>query len=51
MNSFQNYSQYYDLFYQDKNYDAEAGFVDKIIKNHLSEANKILEFGCGTGGT
>jgi predicted TPR repeat methyltransferase len=49
MKSFRNYSQYYDLFYQDKDYDAEAGFVDKIIKKHLPKARTILEFGCGTG--
>jgi SAM-dependent methyltransferase len=49
MNSFQKYSQYYDLFYQDKDYEAEAVFVDKIIKSHLPNAKTILEFGCGTG--
>jgi SAM-dependent methyltransferase len=49
MNSFQKYSQYYDLFYRDKDYETEAGFVDKIIKNHLPDAKTILEFGCGTG--
>jgi SAM-dependent methyltransferase len=49
MNSFQNYSQYYDLFYQDKSYEDEASFVDQIIKYHLYEAGTILEFGCGTG--
>lgn len=49
MNSFQKYSQYYDLFYQDKDYEAEAVFVNKIIKSHLPKAKMILEFGCGTG--
>jgi len=49
MTSFQHYSQYYDLFYQDKDYENEAGFVDTIIKSHLPEAGAILEFGCGTG--
>ena len=49
MTSFQKYSQYYDLFYQDKDYEAEAVFVNKIIKSHLPKAKMILEFGCGTG--
>jgi SAM-dependent methyltransferase len=49
MSSFQNYSQYYDLFYQDKSYETEVSFVDQIIKDHLYEAGTILEFGCGTG--
>jgi len=49
MNSFHHYSQYYDLFYRDKDYGTEASYVDEIIKNHLPEASAILEFGCGTG--
>jgi SAM-dependent methyltransferase len=49
MNPFGDYCKYYDLLYKDKVYDAEAGFVDEIIKKHLSEPTTILEFGCGTG--
>jgi SAM-dependent methyltransferase len=49
MNAFGNYSDYYDLLYADKNYEAEAEFVDTILHRHLPGAKHILELGCGTG--
>jgi SAM-dependent methyltransferase len=50
MTSFSDlYSKCYDLLYQDKDYKAEAEYVDKIIRKHLNNPSSILELGCGTG--
>ncbi|GHV55465.1 SAM-dependent methyltransferase [Synergistales bacterium] len=49
MSVFGDYSKYYDLLYQDKDYEAEAQYVDALIKNYSRNACSILEFGCGTG--
>ncbi|MBF0231896.1 MAG: class I SAM-dependent methyltransferase [Desulfamplus sp.] len=49
-NIFNNYADYYDLFYQDKDYVAEAAYVDKLIQSHSPGAVSILDLGCGTGG-
>lgn len=49
MSSFNKYSQYYDLLYQDKNYDLESEY----IYNHIKKKNlpkSVLELGCGSGG-
>src|SRR5262249_36650527 len=43
-----DYSQYYDLFYADKDYAAEAAFVGNIIRRHRPNASSIIEFGCGS---
>ncbi|HET7898747.1 MAG TPA: class I SAM-dependent methyltransferase [Flavisolibacter sp.] len=40
---------YYDLFYQDKDYFAEAVFVDALIKRYNPASRDLLELGCGTG--
>lgn len=48
--NFSLYSDYYDLFYADKDYKAEADYIFSIIETHGAEVNSILEFGCGTGG-
>ena len=48
MSNFNKYSEYYDLLYGDKDYDAESEY----IYNHLSfnQAPKsLLELGCGSG--
>lgn len=50
MNIFQDYSRYYDLFYQDKDYRGEARYVDQLIKSLRPGAATLLELGCGTGG-
>ena len=40
---------YYNLFYENKNYELEAKYIhDKLLKHQL-EGNSILELGCGTG--
>jgi SAM-dependent methyltransferase len=46
---FDRYSRYYDLLYRDKNYDAEAAFVDALIRKNVPKAESVLELGCGTG--
>jgi len=46
---FKDYSAYYDLLYQNKDYDAEADYVTSIIRKFNPEYQSILEIGCGTG--
>jgi SAM-dependent methyltransferase len=46
---FDQYAQYYDLLYRDKNYSAEAAFVAQLLKAHCPQAKRVLELGCGTG--
>jgi SAM-dependent methyltransferase len=47
---FSAYAKYYELLYKDKDYDAEAGYVDRLIQEHCSGSKAtILELGCGTG--
>jgi len=43
------YSRYYDLLYQDKDYIAEVGYIDNLIKNYSRKTKTILDLGCGTG--
>ena len=49
MSVFEQYAQYYDAFYNDKNYEQEAEFVKGLIRKHHSSVKHILELGCGTG--
>lgn len=51
MNSdcFSAYSQYYDLLYSDKNYEAEVGYIESLLKEHNILSGSILELGSGTG--
>jgi SAM-dependent methyltransferase len=44
----ESYSEYYDLFYADKDYAAEAAFVRDIIQRHNPRARSILDLGCGS---
>ncbi len=45
----ESYSEYYDLFYADKNYAAEASFVWDIIQRHKpAGARSVLDLGCGS---
>lgn len=51
MRAFERYAEYYDLIYQDKDYEKECDFVEEIFhKFSLSPAKTILDGGCGTGG-
>lgn len=49
MSVFQNYSGYYDLLYQDKDYAGEVSYVSGLIKKAAPSAKTVLELGCGTG--
>lgn len=50
MNVFGNsYSNYYNLLYRDKDYTAEANFVDQCIQRFHPEAVTVIDLGCGTG--
>src|SRR5438132_13651943 len=45
----ESYSAYYDLFYADKDYAAEAAFVRDIIQRHKpGGARSMLDLGCGS---
>jgi SAM-dependent methyltransferase len=48
-NSFLSYSHYYDLFYNDKEYNEEASYVTGLLTSFAPEANTILELGSGSG--
>ena len=48
--SFSNpYSRDYDLLYRDKDYKAEVGYIDRLVKLQRVVGNQLLEFGSGTG--
>jgi len=49
MSLFSQYSAYYDLLYQDKDYNAEADYVARRIRQALPDGKTILELGSGTG--
>ena len=40
---------YYNLFYEDKDYQLEAKYIHEKIQEYKSNSNSILELGCGTG--
>lgn len=46
---FADYARYYDLLYRDKDYAAEAGYVDGLLRRFHPSARTILELGSGTG--
>ncbi len=49
MEVFQDYAYYYNAFYRDKDYRAEAAQVDLLLRKYGSNVKNILNFGCGTG--
>jgi len=46
---FNAYAGYYDLLYKDKDYAAEAAYIDALIRKYRPGAKLILNLGCGTG--
>jgi 2-polyprenyl-3-methyl-5-hydroxy-6-metoxy-1,4-benzoquinol methylase len=51
MKVFNRYAEYYDVLYEDKNYEQECDFLEEAIKKYSGiKVNNILELGCGTGG-
>lgn len=49
MQIFGNYARYYNLLYRDKDYAAEAKFVENLLEKYAPKAQTLLELGCGTG--
>ncbi len=49
MKVFKDYANYYDLFYEHKDYAGEVEYINRIIKKNNPGAKKILDLGCGTG--
>jgi SAM-dependent methyltransferase len=49
MSHFQRYAAFYDLLYRDKNYEAEARYVARKLREVRPDARSILELGSGTG--
>lgn len=49
MEVFQDYSYYYNAFYKDKDYVAEAHTVDRLLKEYAGNVRNIIDLGCGTG--
>lgn len=48
---FGKYAEYYDILYQDKDYEKECDFLEKIFSKYSEKPiESILEGGCGTGG-
>jgi SAM-dependent methyltransferase len=44
------YSEYYNLLYEDKNYQEEYTYISELIKKYGNDINKnVLDIGCGTG--
>ncbi len=46
---FKKFSDYYELLYKDKDYNAEAAYIHNLISRHNANFKDILEFGSGTG--
>lgn len=49
MEVFKDYAYYYNAFYQDKDYRAEALQVDNLLKKYGKDIRKVMNYGCGTG--
>ena len=49
MEVFQDYAYYYNAFYQDKDYKAEAKQIDLLLQKYGQNIKKIINYGCGTG--
>lgn len=49
MKVFQDYALYYNAFYKEKNYKAEAKQVDILLNMYGNNIKKVINFGCGTG--
>lgn len=46
---FDAYADYYDLLYKDKDYEAEAAYIQRLIERHRPGAASVLDLGSGTG--
>lgn len=51
MKAFERYAEYYDLIYQDKDYERECDFIEDIFRRFSSDpVRTVLDGGCGAGG-
>jgi SAM-dependent methyltransferase len=47
---FDHYAKYYNLLYEDKNYEGEVNYIHSLILRFTSHsATNVLDIGCGTG--
>jgi SAM-dependent methyltransferase len=46
---FEGSARYYDTLYADKDYAAEADYVDGLIQQYAPGSHSLLDLGCGTG--
>jgi SAM-dependent methyltransferase len=49
LSPFERSAEFYDELYEEKNYAAEADYVDGLIRAHWPAARSLLDLGCGTG--
>ena len=49
MSVFRAYARYYDLLYEDKDYEGEARYVNSLIRKFAPNSLSLLDIGCGTG--
>ncbi len=50
MSVFDDYAQYYNLLYRDKDYAAEVVYIEQLLHQHSAKpVHSILDLGCGTG--
>lgn len=48
---FDDYSNYYDSIYRDKDYQEECNYIEALLEKYdINERATILDLGCGTGG-
>lgn len=48
---FQNSAEFYELIYQNKDYQKEAGYIYELLNSlNIEIEGEILDIGCGTGG-
>ena len=46
----QDYADHYDIFYADKDYEAECDMLEEVFRRYgKGEIRSILDLGCGTG--
>lgn len=49
MNIFNEYAEFYDLLYFDKNYASECEYIENLFNKFNFSPNFLLDYGCGTG--
>ena len=46
---FEEYAEYYDLMYTEKDYPGESDYVHGLIQDVAPQSKNLLDLGCGTG--